>query len=61
MSSRAERFANCKHEKVQDFTEICLKCGESIYTTVAEINLEEHRKDRKKREGETFDKDNTGW
>lgn len=61
MSSRAERSANCKHEKVQDFTEICLKCGESIYTTVAEINLEEHRKDRKKREGETFDKDNTGW
>lgn len=61
MSSRSERFANCKHKKVQDFTEICLECGENIYATVAEINLEESRKETKRREADTFDKDNTGW
>lgn len=61
MSTRAERFANCKHKKVQDFTEICLECGENIYATIAEINLEESRKETKRREADTFDKDNTGW
>lgn len=61
MSARAERFANCKHEKVQDFSETCLECGESIYTTVSEINLEEHRKDSKKRNPDKFDPDDTGW
>jgi len=61
MSTRAERFANCKHKKVQDFTEICLECGENIYATIAEINLEESRTETKRREANTFDKDNTGW
>lgn len=61
MSSRAEKFANCKHEKVQDFTDICLQCGESIYSTVSEINLEEHRKEHSKREPTKFDPEDTGW
>lgn len=61
MSSRAEKFANCKHEKVQNFTDICLQCGESIYATVGEINLEEHRKEHSKRESTKFDPEDTGW
>lgn len=61
MSARSERFAKCKHEKVQDFSETCLECGESIYATVSEINLEEHRKDREKRSQTKFDPEDTGW
>lgn len=60
MSTRAEKFAKCKHENVQDFTEICLQCGENIYSTVIEISRQELL-EKEKDENKTFDKDNTGW
>lgn len=61
MSSRIEKFSNCKHKNVQQFTEICLDCGENIYTKISDIVLEEAREERAKKERETFDKNNTGW
>lgn len=60
-NSRIEKFSNCKHQRVQQYTEICLDCGENIYTTISDITIEEQRKERAKTERENFDKDNTGW
>lgn len=61
MSIRSEKFKNCKHKHVQDYSEVCLDCGENIYSTVAEINQEENRKERSKREHDDFDKNDSGW
>lgn len=40
MAKKRVSFLDCPHERVQDFTEVCLDCGYNIYTTKAEY-LEE--------------------
>lgn len=36
-NAAVEKFENCEHQNVQDFTECCLDCGENIYCTSEEI------------------------
>lgn len=47
---RIHRFMRCRHRNVQQFTEVCLDCGENIYTTEAEIRRQEEKKAAAERE-----------
>ena len=57
MSNRLKSFLSCKHLNIQQFTEICLDCGENIYTTAVEIKDEEDKEKNKK--DETWNEN--GW
>lgn len=63
MSARLEKFLKCPHKKVQGYTEICLDCGENVYTTAAEIIASEEKAERLKKESEEYirNEQSSGW
>jgi hypothetical protein len=61
MSNRLEKYLSCPHRNVQQYTEVCLDCGENIYTTESQIRQEESKTTRRKQDQENWDKDDTGW
>lgn len=35
--AEVDKFKNCEHKNIQDFTECCLDCRHNIYSTPDEI------------------------
>lgn len=54
MNKRLEKFLNCPHKTIQQFSECCLDCGENIWTTPEEILKQEQ-------EELEYDWDDDGW
>jgi hypothetical protein len=59
MSDRLKKFLNCPHRHVQQFTEVCLDCGENIYTSAREIMQQEAREESRKHDQDKWNEN--GW